>query len=160
MNKTQLLNEILKALEVRHQNAIDAAMQAYTTATDQENVAENKYDTLGLEAAYLAHGQAQRVIQCKDDVVAFEKCLTLHSIQKSHIDIGDLVCLVDERNEEKFVFLGPVAGGLKLIFNDKNILLITPAAPLGQALLGRVVGDEIEMNIGRQSVCYEILKVY
>jgi len=33
---------------------------AHETATHEENIAENKYVTLGLEAAYLATGQARR----------------------------------------------------------------------------------------------------
>ena len=40
--------------------AEQAAQAAHETATHEENIAENKYDTLGLEAAYLATGQVRR----------------------------------------------------------------------------------------------------
>jgi hypothetical protein len=40
--------------------AEQAVRAAHETATHEENIAENKYDTLGLEAAYLATGQARR----------------------------------------------------------------------------------------------------
>ena len=63
MNKKLLQKHILTALETNHQTAISATQQAHDTATHEENIAENKYDTLGLEAAYLAHGQAQRQAQ-------------------------------------------------------------------------------------------------
>ena len=43
-----------------------------TQQTHEENIAENKYDTLGLEAAYLAQGQAQRVNECYLSIQQFE----------------------------------------------------------------------------------------
>lgn len=61
MNKQMLLDDIQEKLKLTLQAATEAAMRAYNTATDDENVAENQYDTLALEASYLAHGQAQRV---------------------------------------------------------------------------------------------------
>jgi len=37
-----------------------AVQAAHETATHEENIAENKHDTLGFEASYLATGQARR----------------------------------------------------------------------------------------------------
>ncbi|WP_305844875.1 hypothetical protein [Photobacterium leiognathi] len=68
MNKQMLLDDIQEKLTLTLQAATEAAMRAYNTATDDENVAENQYDTLALEASYLAHGQAQRVEECKADL--------------------------------------------------------------------------------------------
>ena len=62
MNKTNVIKTIIALLEVQYQTAIDAAKEAHSTATDDETIAENKYDTFALEASYLAHGQSQRVI--------------------------------------------------------------------------------------------------
>ena len=70
MNKALLLEKIITVLEITYQNAVEAAMRAYNTATNDENVAENKYDTLALEASYLAHGQALRVAECEADIAA------------------------------------------------------------------------------------------
>ena len=53
-------------------NAITAASQAYETATHKENKAENKYDTLGLEAAYLAEGQSKRVLELEQSLASFQ----------------------------------------------------------------------------------------
>ena len=60
MNKHAVLQLILEKLSVDLDIAQRAAQTAYETATDEENIAENKYDTLGLEASYLAAGQANR----------------------------------------------------------------------------------------------------
>jgi len=160
MNKSLLLKQILAALEANHQGAVDAAMRAYNTATDDENVAENKYDTLALEAAYLAQGQAQRVAECEADLAAFAKLELANCSHQEAVGLGSLVYLVDEAGADKYLFLGPSAGGLKLTFCDKEIIIITPSAPLGQALLGRFVDDDIDINVGGQIKNYEIAAIY
>lgn len=160
MDKTLLLKQILDELEAVYQGAVDAAMLAYNTATHGENVAENKYDTLGLEAAYLAQGQAQRVDECKADLAAFKRLTAINFSHQTPIAIGALITIKDEQGAEQSLFLAPAAGGLKLIFSQKNIMLITPAAPLGKALLGNLVGDEIEINVGTEKKYYEITAIY
>ena len=125
MNKALLLEQILNALEAVHQGAVDAAMQASDTATHEENVAENKYDTLGLEAAYLAQGQARRVAECEDDVAAFKKLVATPFTGKTPIAVGAVITLEDERGTEQTLFIGPAAGGLKVRFNEKEIMVIT-----------------------------------
>ena len=54
MDKELLHKKILAELNRLCQDAIEAAMQAYKTATHEENIADNKYDTLGLEASRFA----------------------------------------------------------------------------------------------------------
>ena len=63
MNKSQLKEEIVSMLQQQHNITLDAVNQAVASATDKETIPEHKYDTLALEAAYLAHGQAIRVTE-------------------------------------------------------------------------------------------------
>ena len=65
MNKHAVHQLVLEKLSVDLDIAQRAAQTAYETATHEENIAENKYDTLGLEASYLAAGQAKRVEEIK-----------------------------------------------------------------------------------------------
>jgi hypothetical protein len=60
MHKPTVHQLILDKLRIDLDIAERAAQTAYETATHEENIAENKYDTLGLEASYLAAGQAKR----------------------------------------------------------------------------------------------------
>lgn len=60
MDKFLLQQHVLARLAEDLLQAEQATRTAHETATHEENVAENKYDTLGLEAAYLAAGQARR----------------------------------------------------------------------------------------------------
>lgn len=58
MNKTAVYQQMLEKLAIDLDVLQRAAQTAYEAATHEENIAENKYDTLGLEASYLATGQA------------------------------------------------------------------------------------------------------
>lgn len=160
MNKAQLLSHILDELKKVHQTAVDAAMRAYETATDEENVPEHKYDTLSLEASYLAQGQAQRVAECEEDLEKFTQLTPKNFDVDDHIAMGCLVKLIDEDDDEKYVFLGPAAGGLKITFNGMEITVVTPSAPLGHSLSGKMLDDEIDVTIGSEHKIYEIAAIY
>lgn len=159
MNKALLLKQIFNTLEAVHQGTVDAAMQACDTATDKESVAENKYDTFGLEASYLAQGQARRVAECEADVVAFKNLVATDFTEKTPIAVGAVVTLEDERGTEQRLFLGPAAGGLKIRFDEKDIIVITRSASLGASLFGRFEGDEVEVDVGGKKNQYEITAV-
>ena len=60
MDKFLLQHRVLERLAEDLLQVEQAVRAAHETATHEESIAENKYDTLGLEAAYLATGQARR----------------------------------------------------------------------------------------------------
>ena len=156
MNKQLVHEKVIQALEEACSAAIDAARQAHDTATNKESVAENKYDTFGLEASYLAHGQAKRVAEYEADLVAYKSLGIVDFSGDSSIELGSLIQLEDEEGVTQYLFLGPSAGGLKFDFEDKEIILITTLSPLGKALIGHYFGDEIEMNINGENIRYKI----
>ena len=158
-DKAQIIAQIIKLLESNHQQAVNAALQAYNTATDDENIAENKYDTLGLEASYLAQGQAQRVAQLVSDLEIYTNFTPLAFSTETPISLGALITLIDENKQEKILFLGPTAGGLTFKTGDRDISLITPSSPLAKNLIGKKTGDEVKMNIGHQHHAYEVSAV-
>ncbi len=160
MNKIQLIKQLTAQLEALHMMAATAAQRAYDTATNEENKAENKYDTLGLEASYLAHGQSKRVAECEADVINFKKLKAVVFLPNDVISLGALVCLEDQSGVEQYIFLSPVAGGLKIKFDDKEVTMITPSAPIGKALCSHVMGDEVEINIGSDKIFYQITAIY
>jgi len=168
MNKSILLTEILKHLDVIKQSAVRAAHQAHETATHSETVAKSKYETFGLEASYLAHGQTQRVAECSMDLKAFTE-LNIRSFNDgTPIGLGALVVIMDENEVQQSLFIGPGAGGVKLTMmvdeqassEDIEIMIITPSSPLGSALMGRVLDDTVVINIGDNRKEYEIIDVY
>jgi len=143
-DKALLHQAIVCALESNHQIALTAAQQAYETATNVETKAENKYDTFGLEASYLAHGQSKRVDESLKHIHIFKDLNVVKS--NDVIEIGSLVLTCNEQEQPFYYFISPVAGGLKISFMNKEITLITPNAPLGKALMHQAVDEEIEFG--------------
>ena len=157
MNKKDLLQHIIKQLEAVHQNAIAAAKRAHKSATDKENVAENKYDTLGLEAAYLAEGQSRRVAECEEELKAFQRLQGLLKDEPEEIKVGSFVTLEDEQGVLKYIFLGVCAGGLRINYQSDEVMVVTVSAPLGKALLGLGVDDEVILKHAGEDKHYQVL---
>ena len=159
MDKAQLLADILAALAIAQTQALNAAAEAHLTATHADNVAENKYDTLGLEAAYLAHGQSKRVLTCSADLKAFENLRPTAWQTGDAIGLGALICLHDDAAEARWLYLGPAAGGLRIQCASVQVVVVTSAAPLGLQLLGRHVDDHISISLAGKQQDYTIATV-
>ena len=169
LTREEIEQSIHQALIKVHQDAMNAAKRAHDTATSSESVAENKYDTFGLEASYLAHGQSVRVAECQADITAFEQLFTLlkhralnqcDSRKPKFIAVGHLVELVDAEDIVSLLFMGPSAGGLKIDLAKRNFMLITPQSPIGEKLMSREVNDEVSINVAGKLHQYEIVGIY
>ena len=147
MNKHAVHQLILEKLKVDLDIAQRAAQTAYETATHEENIAENKYDTLGLEASYLAAGQAKRVEEIRQALVLCQNLILRPYDEQQGIQIGTLLGLEDDNGNQQWLFLGPDAAGLKVYLVGQLITVITPRSPLGKSLLGKFEGDEVEINV-------------
>lgn len=159
MNKAPLLQLILEQLRTTLRQAEQAALTAYETATHEENIAENKYDTLGLEASYLAAGQARRVEEIRLCLSAWQKLQLQPYDPDQGIQLGALVWLADASGAEQCVLLVAEGAGLKLQWNMQQILLISPRAPLGRALIGCTEGDGVDIQVGALKQHYQVLRV-
>lgn len=159
-DKIQLFEAILTALQSRARDAEKAMNVAHESATHEESIAENQYDTLGLEAAYLAEGQSRRLIECQKDLTAFKEITPRRFSEEDPISIGALIQLQNQQGQSSYFFLGPAAGGLKIQSNQIPIMVITPSAPLAKALLDRHIGDEITLNLERAQQHYEIIALF
>ena len=160
MNKAHALEQIIIALE-RDLAALQAAVKvAHESATHGESVAENKYDTRGLEAAYLAHGQAKRAEEIDASLQVYEdvsKQTLVHSYHEAGISC--LVQLEDQDGLTRWLWVGEEAGGLQFEFDDKACTIITPKSPLGAALIGRQLGDIFELRVGDNLLEYEVISL-
>ncbi|MGK0476896.1 MAG: transcription elongation GreA/GreB family factor [Oleispira sp.] len=159
MDKARLHQTIITALEAVLDTSIKAAIQAHETVTNGETVAENKYDTFGLEASYLAAGQSKRVSECEENIKIFRLLEVQDFKSESLIGPGALVTLEDAQSISKTLFLSPVSGGLKVIFEQLEVTLVTPLAPLGCALMNQGVGDDITVLMGLEKHTYSVLKI-
>ncbi|MBA4061664.1 MAG: transcription elongation factor GreAB [Verminephrobacter sp.] len=139
----------------------EAVRVAHEAATHEENIAENKYDTLGLEAAYLATGQARRAEAIRHAMAHWRQFHPRPYDANQGIQIGALVCLVDANDKQQLLlFLGPEGGSMKLVSGAHLVQVISSEAPLGKAMLGKCEGDEVSIQVSPHQQQFEVLRVH
>jgi hypothetical protein len=112
MNKQALVRKIVTQLVEELERNRRAAQTAHAEATHEQSKAENKYDTRGLEASYLAHGQARQMMEMETAILAFE------NMDLRRFGAGDPICTgalveLEHDGERTFYFIGSKAGGMK-----------------------------------------------
>jgi transcription elongation GreA/GreB family factor len=126
--------------------ALATAQRAHAAAiegsTHAEARAENSKDTRGLEQSYLARGQAVRVGELEAAVAEVARFAPRVFAPTAAIALGAVVTL-DEGGETSQIFLAPHGGGAML----GEVQVVTPASPLGRALLGKRAGDDVDVAL-------------
>jgi len=150
MNKAHLLTQLLTRLEADLALLTGAARAAHAASTDPECQPDNKYDTTALEASYVAQGQANRAAQIRTALAAWRALKPRNFAEDETIRLGAVVTLEDDTGKTLRVWLGPEGGGLKLVDDQGEIVIVTPAAPLGKALLGLEIDDMVTAGDGRE----------
>lgn len=158
MNKRAILKKIVAKLAGELEVYFRAAEYARAEATHEQNKAEHKYDTRGLEASYLARGQSKQAAELEAAITEFERLGGKKFAASDPIDVGALVEL-EQSDETALYFLGPRAGGTEIEHDKKEILVITPQSPLGAQLVGRRYGDDLELRLGSETRRAKILSV-
>ena len=158
MKKALLIKRIIAKLVESVENLEKAARASHEEATHESNKSESKYDTRGLEAAYLAGGQARQAKELLQAVEAYENFSAKHFAPEDVIDVGALVELEADSSVSSF-FLGPKGGGVEVEQNGVEITVITPQSPLGQNLMGKKRGERWTTKLGGRTLKYHIAAV-
>ncbi|HMP90790.1 MAG TPA: transcription elongation factor GreAB [Kiritimatiellia bacterium] len=158
MNKIKLIEAIIVELHGKVSMHMSAAKAAHEEATHEENVAEDKYDTRGLEASYLAAGQAKQTVEMAAAVHDYSSLFVKKFTEKDPIDVSALVELKSGK-EKQLYFIGPSAGGLEVEFEGRTVLILTPQSPLGGQMMGRKKGDKLKIKIAGMVSDYQVMSV-
>ena len=151
--KAQLKAELVAILETTLAGLERAHADARAGATHEEAKPENDKDTRALEQSYLARGQAMRIETLKAGLASLSvMALTPTDSAKP----GAVVEGEDEDGETLVYFVAPEGGGTKL---HGGVLVVTPASPVGAALIGKRTGDEVELRVGGKVRLLTILRV-
>ena len=135
-----------------------AAQASRAEATHEQSKAENKYDTRGLEASYLARGQSKQAVEIQAAIAAFEKLDPRKFGVAEPVDVGAFVELESD-GEKAAYFIGPRAGGTEVLHDKREVLVITPQSPLGEQLLGRKQGDVLKLKLAGAQNQYHVTAV-
>jgi transcription elongation GreA/GreB family factor len=154
-----LVCAIIEQLQLELSTAVAASQQAHDSATHSENIADNKYDTLAVEAAYLAHGQSIRIAELKQSIALYQHFQRPTFNAGATIQLGALVCIEDDQEQQRRLLIGPAAGGLSIDSAQGPIQVITPTTPLGQVLMGKRVDDEVDWQINQRKESFSIVDI-
>lgn len=159
MNKQKFVQRIIDLLSQEAENLASAAKTAHADATNPESKAENKYDTRGLEASYLAGAQAKMATASLQNIAVYKTIELKEFTNESRIALTAFVELESADGIRSFYFIGPKGGGTEIEYNGIKVLLITPSSPLGGKLIGHLVGDYIAIQAGSVKKEYEIISI-
>lgn len=143
ISKRVIVGLIIEQLTEQLQNLAGVSRAMHADASDEQSKPEDKYDTRGLETAYLASSQARMATEMEQALAVYEALELLKFQEKTPIDVTALVEL-ESNGTCSLHFLGPKGGGLEIHHKGQEILVITPESPLGQQLLGKKLGDRIK----------------
>lgn len=154
-NKAELLKE-LRALVEADLSVITASQEeAQAGATHEENKAEGDKDMRSTEDSYLARGLAKRVTELRASVAKLTSLALRTFGEDAKISLTALVEAEAEDGEILRYFVAPVGGGIVLNEASAKVSVVTPLSPLGRALIGREVDDDVEIRTphGTKSLC-------
>ncbi|WP_394173444.1 hypothetical protein [Thalassotalea litorea] len=152
MNKSALVNQLIAIKEAKLQQTKDALAAAHAAATDEQSVPETQYDTLGLEASYLALGQSKRLAELTANVVGLKQYSPRDFCNDDEISPGAVITF--EQLDIQY-FLCPYSSG-EMLQGDK-VVAISPDSPIGTEIQGLVTGDEL--TFPNQTIPREIIRI-
>jgi hypothetical protein len=160
MDKIFLLNTLLDILSRELNTLIVQYESTKFDSIDAPHRMESRYDTSGVEAAWLADGLAKR-IQEKRKLITQISNFSLDSVK-----ILDKVvpgCIVEtsgiNSKSKKYYFLLPFSsGGYTLNSDGAEIVVIGIGSPIGRKMLLKQVNDTF--TIGEDNIMFKISNIY
>jgi len=158
MNKKNLIEQMLIQLQAEVEMLEASAKSASSAATHEESKPENKYDTRGLEASYLAGAQTARIEQVKSGMALLQQ-MQLKAFAEDDAIAPSAIIELESGEQKSFVFLVVSGAGLQLRSEGLKLVAVTTSSPMGKGLIGKFVGDFATIKIGDSLREYEIVSV-
>ncbi|MBL4760370.1 MAG: GreA/GreB family elongation factor [Mariprofundaceae bacterium] len=155
-DKAAILALIIQQLETDINISAQAVKMARDTATHKDCLGSSKYETMGLEASYLAQGQGTRLLELERSLAYFKQVKLQES---TSITLETYIILNDEDDKQTCLWMAGDAGGLKVPYQQQIITVITPKSPLGKAIMGKNIGDDFSLKIMAHEKSFEVLSL-
>lgn len=159
MKKSDVIQVIRDTLtqELAAQQKIATA--ARDEATGEESKPENQYDTRSVEASYLAGALSERILALRRLCAFFNSFSPPPFGEDDAIAVGALVELEEEEADRRWWCLMVPQGGRTVTVKGTAVTLLSPAAPMGQALAGAVLEEAIEFDSPRGIRTIEVIGI-
>ncbi len=156
MDKAVAVRELIAAMRRDLGHTAAASRDAAAYATDEESKAREKYETQGLEASYLARGQATHAREIAVAIESLEKFSLVGAPPMHAVGVGALT-QVSLGGTIEWFFVGSLGGGEVVPFQGAELTLITPSSPVAIALDGLAAGATFRLGNGLSG---KVLAVY
>ena len=142
---SQLVDRLRESVQVARKAGDAAAEEARAGATPAEKREDGR---VAMEYAGLARGQKQRADRAASEVSLLETFRPRPLPSRAPIALGATVAVEDGSHGRTF-FLAPAGAGVELTGpgGDGYLSVVTPSSPIGRAVLGRRVGDTVEVTV-------------
>jgi len=146
MKKDIVLKHLIDKLETEEKLIEQAALASHEAATHEESRSEDRHDTRGLEASYLAGAQKARLAEIHALITFYKFFQPKNFLPTGSIESGALIEL-SKNDSKSLYFLSEKGGAIDLVIDKKPIKVIHTLSPMGEALLGKKIGDDIEFEV-------------
>lgn len=153
MDKQFLVEQLAARLRESVSVARQAERAAAEEARDGATAAEKRENArVSQEYSSLARGQGQRAEKLLAELNSLASFRPVRLSPRSPIELGAIVEVEDDAVGRTF-FLAPAGAGLELSGpgGDGFLSVVTPVSPVGRAVLGRRVGDTVEVTVQGES---------
>src|SRR5436190_14228671 len=149
MDKRFMVEQLSARIRESAQNAMRERAAAAIEARDGASPDEKRADgRVALEFSNLARAQGRRADNALDDLALLDGFLPPALPPRAPVAMGAIV-EVEDGEEGRTIFLAPAGAGIELTMPDGDgfLTVVTPASPLGRAMMGRRVGDTVEVTV-------------
>jgi transcription elongation GreA/GreB family factor len=151
MDKKELIDQLVRQLEASARAALASRDAAAAEARDGATPDEKREDARAAhQLASLGRAQQQRARQALADADRLVQFRPLALTATAAIGVGAIVEVEDaDSGEGRTFFLAPVGAGITLTGpgGDGHLSVVTPASPVGRAVLGRRTGDVVDITV-------------
>lgn len=154
MDKKELVEQLARQLEASAHAALAARTAAAAEAREGATPDEKREDARAAhQLATLGTASEARARQALADVDRLLQFQPRPLAASAAIEVGAIVEIEDpDSGEGRTFFLAPVGAGISLTGpgGDGHLSVVTPASPIGRAVLGRRIGDVIDITVERE----------
>jgi transcription elongation GreA/GreB family factor len=151
MDKKVLVAQLVTQLEATARTALSAREAAAQEAKEGATPDEKREDARAAhQLQTMGRVQQTRAKQALAEASALATFRPTGLAETARISVGAIVEIEDaESGEGRTFFLAPVGAGMTLTGpgGDGHLSVVTPASPIGKAVLGKRTGDVVDVTV-------------
>jgi transcription elongation GreA/GreB family factor len=151
MDKLDLVEQIRAQLRRTVSVAESESQAAAEEARFGADANEKRQDArVAIEYSNMARAQGRRVKIAMAELESLEGFAPRRLAGRARVDVGAIVEVEDEdTGEGRTLFLAPAGAGITVTGpgGDGLLYVVTPASPLGKAVIGHVAGEVVDCTV-------------